>query len=100
VYSGRASANFASESRKLICDDANAGFDCAYTAAVRYRVESGEKTGKPFVHVQDTPLEAGDTFFHPPGEAGHGFYKVTSVDQQADDFDAVIKADRLEVPGL
>jgi hypothetical protein len=67
---------------------------------VCYRIESAGDTDEQFVHVQDKPLKAGDTFFHPPGEASHGFYKVTSVGPRADDFDAVIKVDRLKSPNL
>jgi hypothetical protein len=70
-------------------------------AAVRYRIESA---GQPeaFVHVQDKPLEVGDTFFHPPGESrvGLGFYKVTAVEPGVAGLDALIKADRLPASGL
>jgi hypothetical protein len=72
---------------------------------VRYRIESSASIDEPFIHVQDKPLRVAETFFHPPKAttrraAGQGFWKVTSIEPRADDFDAIIKADRLETPNI
>jgi hypothetical protein len=62
---------------------------------VRFRVvPSG---GEPFIHEQDKPLKAGDTFFHPPREPGtHGFFKVTAVESGDDETDSLVHVDRMD----
>ncbi len=70
----------------------------------RGSAQSGGSTEEPFIHVQSEPLKVGDTFFHPPagappGKAGHGFWKVSSLESAADDVDAIVKAIRLETYG-
>jgi hypothetical protein len=53
--------------------------------------------------TQSRPLKVGETFFDPPAgapdKAGHGFWKVLSIEPAAGDVDAAMKAVRIEASG-